>query len=110
MRTIRSNDGIVMPFLNEDSERNWKWLLTSGCRYLSWGVDKPVVLIYTICRESPFGLYHAIYMGAGEMELIREFRITNLYDYHCMIERLTEWNYHTLNLCPVVRIEMDSQS
>jgi len=71
----------------------------------SWGCDASVNLM----RSSKGWL--AFYCHPdGTREIIKIFNLSgkHYYEYCRMMDQLTIWNYGTLNLCPIVREEIDS--
>lgn len=96
-------------FPTEDAERNWKQIQTSGKRYHSWGFHTSIVLIQVNKRRYPC-FYKALYVADGPIELLKTYYVLNEVEWHRMIRDLNQWNYHTLTLCPIVKMEIDATS
>ena len=97
----------------ESAKRNWQWLMMSGIPYSSWGFHTSIALLHTIRKpeeEDYKGTYLAVYMAEGDMDIIEQFDITSIVEHSQMITKLNEWNYHSLNLCPIVKIAMEDDA
>jgi len=80
---------------------------------LSWNQFLPAINLYTVGGSyEPDGLfnkkYTAIYIDIdGSMEVLKVFHPTTWIEHTAMMNTLTEWNYGTCKLCPVVRASLD---
>lgn len=72
---------------------------------LSWGYDAPINLI-----RSSKGFVAFYCFPEGSREIVKIFKLKTTVEWYRMMDRLREWNYGTLELCSIVKLEMDSQS
>jgi hypothetical protein len=100
------------PYPTPSAKLNWQWLMNSGLTYFSWGFHTSIALVKTIRypKEPSKAYYMAIYMADGPIEIIETFFIRELTEWYTMMRTLTEWNYHSLNLCPLVKIAMEDDA
>ncbi len=73
---------------------------------ISWGPDAHINLI----RSSKGWL--AVYYDDefSKPEIIRVFKLRNVYDKIQMMDTLAYYNYNTCRLCPLVMMEIDTTS
>ena len=70
---------------------------------MSWGYNAPINLI-----RSSKGWLAIFCHETGSIETIEIFKLKNVVDYYQMLKQITLWNYGTCDLCPIVKMEIDS--
>ena len=84
----------------------------AGFGGISWCQFLPAINLYTIgsysnCSDDINKKYTAIYIDTnGYMEILKEFYPTSPVEHAKMIKQLTEWNYGTCELCPIVKLSL----
>lgn len=83
---------------------------------ISWNQFLPVINLYTVggfdcCVNDINKKFTAIYIDTdGYMEIIKTFYPTSPIEHTEMLRQLTEWNYGTCELCPIVKMCIDGTS
>lgn len=79
---------------------------------ISWGLYETGPPWNNSCRvnlmRSSKG-WLAVYYDNHESkgEIIKIFNPKSIVDYYAMLKTLSEWNYGTCRLCPIVKMEME---
>ena len=90
---------------DEDMARrtNWKILQESGLRYISWGLQCPVVLVQKEEKEGEPVEYQAWCIVELPMVHLKTWFINNMVEESDMRHILTKWNYELHKPCAELR-------
>jgi hypothetical protein len=89
-------------------EKRW---FERGITVISWATEPKIVLVIIDGDPyGPIGTYKAVAINIDPPEVIKVFRPKGYYEFNQMMRSLTLWNYDTLKLCPIVKMEHDATS
>ncbi len=99
----------------EQRSKDFPEIPNTGFGGISWNQYLPAINLYIIRRGKHWyccvaGLhidYEAWYIDLnGSMELIKIFHPTTPIEHTKMMNTLTEWNYGTCELCPIIKLSL----